>query len=204
MSCSAGRPPALCRAAVVKLVKEFFWFESVDEQSVKEFPSYDDRNFYFRGTLETVTRAADPADGMDAASSLTPHAQPKLEGEYVLKLNNPLFASYEVLLGTNSLLNYLHANGCTRCIRPLVGRAGADVLEITKEKLMDYESNSDLIEKIAESKFFMRVVTFIPGECLDTVDKHHLTPRLLYDVGSCVGSTCALLQVRLFEVCGCL
>ena len=196
MSCSAGRPPALCSAAVVKLVKEFFCFEAVNELSVKEFPSYDDRNFYFRGTLDTVTHAAHSADGMEAANSATPHAQPKLEGEYVLKLNNPLFASYEVLLGINSLLNHLHANGCTRCIRPLVGRAGADVLEITKEKLMDYESNSDLIEKITESKFFMRVMTFIPGECLDTVDKHHLTPRLLYDVGNCVGSACAILQVR--------
>ena len=199
MSCSAGRPPAICSEAVVKLVKEFFWFEAVDQLSVKEFPSYDDRNFYFRGTLETVTHAADPVDGMEAANSVTPHAQTKLEGEYVLKLNNPLFASYEVLLGINSLLNHLHANGYTQCIRPLVSRAGADVLEITKEKLKDYESsNSDLTEKVTESKFFMRVVTFIPGECFDTVDKHHLTPRLLYDVGNCVGSACAILEVRFY------
>ena len=192
MSCSAGRPPSLSSAAVVKLVKEFFWFKAVDELSVKEFPSYDDRNFYFRGTLEEA-RDHLQTDGVE---DVTPHAQQKLEGEYVLKLNNPLFASYDVLLGINALLNHLHANGCTRCIRPLVGRAGADVLEITKEKLMEYGSNSDLTEKMKESKCFMRVVTFIPGECLDTVDKHHLTPRLLYDVGNCVGNACAILQVR--------
>ena len=51
MSNAAGRPPSLSSAAVTKLVKEYFCFQHVDEHSVKHLPSYDDRDFYFRGTV---------------------------------------------------------------------------------------------------------------------------------------------------------
>lgn len=197
MSCSAGRPPALSNAAVVKLVKEYFCFEAVDEHSVKEFPSYDDRNFYFRGRRTTactaVAHAPETNVGVPINGMIPEHA---FEGEYVLKLNNPLFASFDALKGINALLNHLHANGCNRCIRPIVGRSGTDIFEVTKEKVLECENSPDSSENTTEFKFLMRVVTFIPGECLDSVDKHYLTPRLLYDVGHCIGSANAILQVR--------
>ena len=180
-SIAAGRPPSLSSTAVTKLVKKFFRFQDVDEQSVKQFPSYDDRNFYFRGIPELAV-----ADGKGSVNQLE---------EYVLKLSNPLFTSYEALEGTNALLNHLHANGFTRCIRPKVSREGADLLEITEEKLLECDSHLKVSEKRNKSTFFMRVVSFIPGECLDEVDKHHLTLRLLYDVGHCIGSADAILQV---------
>lgn len=37
-SVTAGRPPSLSNAAVVKLVKDYFPFKAVDELSVKQFP----------------------------------------------------------------------------------------------------------------------------------------------------------------------
>lgn len=194
-SVTAGRPPALSNAAVAKLVTEFFRFKAIDELSVKQFPAYDDRNFYFRGTLEEGARPFDTptADADQKAAK-------NFEKEYVLKLGNPLFASYEVLKGTNALLNHLHGNGCNWCIRPLVGRGGADVLVLAREKLGEYDSTLVLPEKMVEPNIHLRVVTFIPGECFDEVEKRYLTPRLLYDVGHRVGSTNAVMQVNVCAI----
>jgi hypothetical protein len=183
---AAGRPPSLSSAAVAKLVKEYFYFRHVDEQSVKQLPSYDDRNFYFRGTM---TPELEPATSV--SSSIFS------DGEYILKLNNPLIVSYDVLKGINDLLNHLHAKNFTKCNQPLASREGGDLLKITKNKLLEYEGSMETGDKSGECAFFLRVLTFIPGECFDKVDKHFLTPRLLYDVGHCVGSAEAILQVDL-------
>ena len=193
-SVTAGRPPSLSNVAVAKLVKDFFPFKNVDELSVKQFRTYDDRSFYFRGTLSLQASVTSTAETHLKAADY-------FEKDYVLKLGNPLSASYEVLKGTNALLNHLHANGCTRCIRPLVGRAGADVLVIVREKLREYDSTLVLPEKIAEPNIHLRVVTFIPGECFDKVAKHYLTPRLLYDLGHCMGSANSIMQVCAIHIC---
>ena len=195
--CSAGRPPELSNSAIAKLVTEYFCFEAVDESSVKQFPSYDDRNFYFRGTPQNVASTE-----QQPTPSTFEQEQPgqQSKAEFVLKLNNPIFASYDVIRGLNALLNHLHAHGCSRCIRPLPSRGGADVLEIPKSKLLSYDGcvepdDCHEADKFAESNLSVRVVTFIPGECLDEVDKRYLTPRLLYDVGQCIGHTAAILEV---------
>ena len=182
---AAGRPPSLSSAAVAKLVKEHFYFQHIDEQSVKQLPSYDDRNFYFRGIVA-------PELAANISSSMPS------DGEYVLKLNNPLLASYDVLKGINDLLNHLRVKGFTKCNQPLAGREGGDLLKITKDKLLEYDSHLEPAENVDQSgkcTFFLRVLTFIPGECFDKIDKNCLTPRLLYDVGHCIGSAEAILQV---------
>ena len=190
MSNAAGRPPSLSSAAVAKLAKEYFYFQYVDEHSVKQLPSYDDRNFYFRGTVV-------PEGAASVGSSTS-------SGEYVLKLNNPLLASCDILKGINDLLNHLHAKGFVKCNQPLINREGSDLLNITKDKLLEHENHLESTENMDESgkcTFFLRVLTFIPGECFDQVDKCYLTPRLLYDVGHCVGSAEAILQVWLCLLC---
>ena len=187
---TSGRPPSLSNSAVAKLVHDYFCFRVVDELSVKQLPAYDDRNFYFRGTLEHEA----PSEHSPAETGL--RVAEDSEKEYVLKVGNPVFASYEVLKGTNELLNHIHANGFNRCIRPIVGRDGTDVMVIAREKLREYDSTLVLPEKMAEPNVHLRVVTFIPGECFDEVDKHYLTPRLLYDLGHCVGGVDTIIQVR--------
>ena len=185
---AAGRPPSLSSAAIAKLVKEYFYFHDVDERSVKQLPSYDDRNFYFRGCATTP----EPASSITSRSILS-------DREYILKLNNPLIVSYDVLSGINDLLNHLHAKSFTKCNQPLASRGG-DLLKITKEELLEYEGHLEPVEtgdKSGECTYFLRVLTFIPGECFDKVDKHCLTPRLLYDVGHCIGSAEAILQVAI-------
>ena len=126
----------------------------------------------------------------------------KSSGEYVLKLNNPLLASYDVLKSINGLLNHLHTKGFNKCNRPLANREGADLLRITREKLLEYdkidcrtETLGNMEESVVEDTFFLRVLTYIPGECLDDVDKCYLTPQLLYNVGHCIGGAASILQV---------
>ena len=189
MSNAGGRPPSPSSAAVVKLAKEYFCFQDVDEYSVKQLPSYDDRNFYFRGSMAP-----------ELATNIG--SKPSGETEYVLKLNNPLLASYDVLKSINALLNHLHAKGFTKCNRPLANREGADLLRITREKLLEYgchmETLGDMEEssvELLEHTFFLRILTYIPGECFDNVDKCYLTPQLLYNVGHCIGSADSILQV---------
>lgn len=201
-SVSAGRPPELSNSGVAKLVTEYFCFESVDEHSVKQFPSYDDRNFYFRGKpLQGALASGASTSGLPERDTTGPQS----ESEFVLKLNNPLFASLEVIQGLNALLNHLHAHGCNRCIRPLPSRGGAGVLKIPRNKLLEYDGSEKPVvtgssDELAESVCFARVVTFIRGECFDEVDKSYLTPRLLYDVGHCIGQANAILEVSTIEV----
>ena len=185
-SAATGRPPSLSRAAVTRLVTEVFPFQHVDQNSVKQLPSYDDRNFYFRGTPVRT-----PLEGAGAY----------MEREYVLKLNNPLLASYGVLKGINTLLTHLHNKGFTECIQPMNSRDGEDVIQITGDQLREHgtcdhdpESITETVDECARPAF-MRVVSYIPGECLDHVDKHYLTPSLLYSVGYSVGRAQAIIQV---------
>ena len=190
---ATGRPPSLGTAAVARLVTEYFPFQHVDQQSVKQFPSYDDRNFYFRGTPEHASLEGGAGTCIET------------QREYVLKLNNPLVSSYGVLKGINALLTHLNTKGFTKCIQPLSSREGDDVLQITKDELNDYGacqyhseplSGSDEIVDESARTLFMRVVSYIPGDCLDHVDKRHLTPSLLYSIGHYVGRAEAIIQVH--------
>ena len=167
----AGRPPELGREAVATLARDLFPFSQVNEQSVKKLPSYDDRNFYFCGILE------------DSASSNNTE-------EYVLKVANSSFPP-ENFGGLNSVMKYLKSKGFN-CPCPLIGRKGSDaefVSESELSKLTNGQTGED------GKKFCVRVLTYIPGELMDKIDKIQITPRLLYDVGNCIGSMDKVLQV---------
>ena len=186
-----GRPPALSNSAIAKLIKDHFRFSLVNEATVKELPSYVDRNIYFRGTPELT-------DTSHCYGELVSSTDQPDELEYVLKLNNPFFASYDILCGIDELLVYLHRKGINKCIYPLKSRKGDDTLEISREHLLTYESlvSSEVsVSEGTEVKFLMRVVTYIPGECLDHVEKQYLTPGLLYDIGNYIGRVDAVLSV---------
>ena len=172
---TAGRPPPVSAQAVARLLTEFYPFRSVNQESVKPLPSYDDRNYYFRGTLE--------AGDVD-------HVQT----EFVLKLGNPLFSSYDALSGTNTMLVYLQQKGI-KCIHPLLSRKKQDLFELSSRELLVYDGRADSQVDQAGLKFIIRVMTFIPGVLFDEVDKHFLTPDLVYDIGKAVGKMDTILQV---------
>ena len=79
------------------------------------------------------------------------------------------------------------------------------MLKIPRNKLLEYDGSEKPVvtgssDELAELVCFARVVTFIRGECFDEVDKSYLTPRLLYDVGHCIGQANAILEVSTIEV----
>ena len=190
-----GRPPELTSLTVSKIVRNLFCFCDVNTQSVKELPSYVDRNFYFCGTPEASVKNQHEDPGEQAQSE---------EREYVLKVHNPLLFSCAILGGINTLLDYLQSKGIAECIHPLRSRQGKTVLEITGEDLACYETDTNLKLKTTkdfkEIKYLIVLVTFIPGESLDQIEKSHLTPKLLYDIGNLVGKVDSVLHVSCMHV----
>lgn len=202
MSSAAGRPPNLSNKSIIKLLKETFPFKHINDGTIKALPSYDDRNYYFKGELEHPQLEENlKASCSDSTSS----AACSQEQEYVLKVNNPVFASFDVLKGINVILRRLCAKGFS-CIRPLCSRNNSDAIEVEGKELLKFgdleEEGADIPEATKTNKFVVRVMTFIPGEMFDEIEKRFVTPKLLYEVGKYIGRVCEEIQV-LFLVLQC-
>ncbi len=89
MSIAEGRPPALSNSTLVKVINKFYNFDTIDDDSIKHFPGYDDRNFYFVGT--------------PAAS--------KKSTEFVLKIFNPLHSEHDVVVGISEVWAHIVSKG---------------------------------------------------------------------------------------------
>ncbi len=158
MSSATGRPPLLSASAVAQTVTKCFHFKMVDEATFKHLPSYCDRNYYFQGetTLE------------------------KGQEEFILKLVNPVCMSYEAIEGIIEVLKHLNSRGLLSPY-PLSSRTGTDVIELSSAELLMKKASSNEGGEIM--KYPVYVLSFIPGEIFDHVDKKYLTPALLYQVG---------------------
>ena len=185
MAEALGRPPSLNAKEVVMVVCKYFNFKNVIEDSIKPLPSFEDQNVYFRG--ETLNGTI---------------------SEFVLKLTNPLCTPTEVIKGLNAMMNHIRA--CrfqfSTCY-PLPCKDGTDVMHLTADELTNVNysggwSNQVLDEiksdssltmsstsscKQPELRYHVRVLVFIPGQVFDSVDKQHLTPALLQEVGEMIG-----------------
>ena len=177
-SSSIARPPPLSLRAVKHVVLIHFPFKCVDESTVEEFVSYDDRNYYFRG--ETLASRDSPTD------------------EYVLKVTNRRDVP-ELVVGLSQITHHLHQKGyhCPHPIPTTLGSAG-DMIVMNKKQLQSYESGTCGNDKKAngsvagmndgseeEERYAVRVLVFIPGELLINVPQN---PQLLFKVGYYIGS----------------
>ena len=176
MSQALGRPPPLSGEAVCKLICKHFNFKKVAENSVKSFPSYDDRNYYLCGEPWN-------ADG----------------SEFVLKLNNPSHASYQVVKGINNVL--LHLNSCgfnfsLPC--PLLNSAGLNILELSAAELAEGDTSLSMSSWNPDPsmRYPVRVLSFIPGDLFDNAEKKFLTPTLMYEAGVTFATIDKELKVR--------
>ena len=181
MAATTGRPPDLCAHAVAELICKLFPFKEVEEYSVNQLESYDDRNFYFCGDLEREFQTL--GNGIKSDSR-----------EFVFKLSNPLLASYEVTEGLNAIMQHLNQEGFN-CPLPLKGRKGSEIENVSESQLIETQRNNSVCGN--ERIFCARVLTFIPGELMDRVNEHCLTPQLLYNIGNFVGRMDTALQVTL-------
>ena len=102
-----GNPPSLSVDQLSTLATRLFPLAHVDVASVKDLVSYDDKNYYFRGTLEPD----------DVACSK--------ERELVFKINNAI-DSPVLVGGLTSLMTFLSSRGF-RVPRPLASRDGLQV-----------------------------------------------------------------------------
>lgn len=173
ISNATGRPPPLSNQTLTRVVCKYFSFKSVREDCIKSLPSYDDRNYYFQGECSTSNAH-----------------------EFVLKLSNPLYTSFEELCGIYNLMNHLHSCDLKFAIPfPLCNRKYANVVKLTYDELTDgnhqtcstKESSLSSSSAMKDFKYFVSLLTFIPGETLDHVEKKILTPELLFEVGVMIG-----------------
>ena len=196
MSQSAGRPPALGNASVVKLVRHLYNFLYIDVDSVKSLPSYDDRNYYFRGVETAVHNSSIPQDGNDVQQHTGRDSIPQAN-EFVLKTFNSLHTTVNTARGISAIWSHVQSKGFNYT-EQLVNRQGSSIASLTVQELSKFEdevSKSVEIEN-GDLSCAVRVMRYIPGELFDKVDKKYLTPRLMYDVGALIGKVDAVLQVR--------
>jgi Ser/Thr protein kinase RdoA (MazF antagonist) len=185
MSVAAGRPPSLSKFETSALLVEHFSFRAVDDVSIKPFPSYRDRNCFFRG--DHKTSAADA---------------------YVFKLSNPMSTSLDVMDGVNQVMKHLNSSNLLSPY-PLASHGGNDLVQLSRVELKkdgytENQLSKDTILTRAEPKddqntmkYPVYVLSYIPGQIFDHVDKQCLTPALLHEIGELLGKIDKELMVRL-------
>ena len=157
MSVAKGRPPSLTNEESSKVITRHFSFKEVNNASIKAFPSYRDRNYFFQGES---TESSD--------------------NEFVFKLSNPLSSSFSVMEGVNEVMRHLNSRNL-QSPYPLSSRTGKDLIQLSSAEL---KGSADEEKSM---KYPVYVLSFIPGDIFDHVDKRHLTPELLYEVGELLG-----------------
>ncbi len=113
----------------------------------------------------------------------------------------------EVIKGLNAAMNHVKSCGFkfSTCY-PLPCKDGTDVMHLTTEELIvddditQARSNHVTFDNGTSGKqlklqYHVRVLPFISGQVLDSVDKQHLTPNLLKEVGKMIGSVNKELKV---------
>ena len=167
------RPPELESSIVAKLILAVFPFKEVEESSVKQLPSYEDRNYYLTVVTEGVTNCGSGDENT--------------EGEFVLKISNSLM-DVELKKGHNDLMTHLYQQGF-ECPQPLSSRNGNGVEVLSKRQLLAGDPGAS---EGGGPKFCVQVLTYIPGKTMESVP---FTPRLAYEAGRYIGSMDAALQV---------
>ena len=162
---SSGRPPRLKSASVVQLLLKHYEFTEVLD--LRQLPSYSDVNFYFQGK----------SDAQD-------------QSEFVLKILNCARTSKERALALSALWCHQQEKGL-KYTGPILNRQGEMVTVLTSRELLQFQDEVPQEYK----EFSARVMRFVPGETLDSLDKQHLTPKLLFEVGAYIGRVDTALQV---------
>lgn len=169
-----GRPPLLSTQEASEIIKKHFNFKKVNELSVKSFPSYRDRTYYFQGE--------NPDESYH---------------EFVFKLSNPLSTSLDVMEGVNEVMKHLNSHSLLSPY-PLASHTGKELIELSSAELL-YNTDHIQSDQKKKMKYPVYVLCFIPGQIFDHVDKAILTPALLSEVGELLGRIDKELMVIVTE-----
>ena len=191
MSTCAGRPPELSPEKVSAIVNEHFRFHSIVKESVRNYPSFSDRNYYFAGRTNEHNK----------------------KREYVLKISNPFVVQEDELKGINQLMNYLKSLGLNKSY-PLTTASGDYAVPLSHAQLTveerpncfnnspwsGTEDEAQALNKVAspgagDLVYYVRVLMFVPGDLLHHVGRAYFVPPLLHSIGEILGKVDKALMV---------
>lgn len=132
---SRVRPPALSPQAIATLIKDTFPFDDIEEDSIKELVSYNDRNYYFRGNRKPsyLECSFSPSILKQKVFKLSPN-------EYVIKIMNQTISSTrEVINGLTSMKKFLYSRGLN-VPYPITSLQGPELVMLTKSQVLAYET----------------------------------------------------------------
>lgn len=163
--------PTVDTQRAIQLARTLYGLKISDPVFVKEFVSYDDRNFYMKGTLPDH-------DGEGLQNS---------EDEFVLKILNHVDSENISSVNVqNEVLIYLKEQGFT-CPVPARALNG----EYTNYTCCLKSSDAGHVEN--DKVNAVRLLSYVPGKVLKDVP---CTPQLLFSLGRYVGEMNNVLQVR--------
>lgn len=180
-------PPRLSEDKIHDFLLRYFPFAAVDLKSIKEFPSYVDRNYYFTANLH------------DTSSSS--------QEQFILKfLNSTDSSDLGVMDGLMQLMIFLHGEGIN-CPFPVPTPASHHYIMLTHSTLATYAASSSpdavQLDKVitnpplqytpssCEPHYCVYVLRFVEGH--DVSVRH--TPEFLYNLGTYIGNLDNKLKV---------
>ena len=177
------RPPPLSASGVARLVRDYFPFGSVVENSIEELDSYDDRNYYFRGQYL--------GDIPAQPTRSTTLSNVRSDNEFVIKILNwresEINSTVKML---TEVKKFLYLRGLNVPF-PLISLNGSEIVTLTKPLLFSYkEGECDADPKCRQ--FHVRVLTYLPGTLLSDVT---LSPSVMFKLGEYIGSLSREMKV---------
>lgn len=168
--------PSVDTQGAIQLACSLYGLRISDPLLVKEFVSYDDRNFYMKGTLPEHTN-----DGERLQNS---------EDEFVLKiLNHVDSANISSVNAQNEAMLYLKEQGFS-CQVPARAVNGEYT---TMCCLTSSDGGHEGKENLPARVNAIRLLSFVPGKLIKDVP---CTPRLLFNLGRYVAEMNKALQVH--------
>lgn len=169
--------PIVDKDEATELASLLFGLRVSDQLQVREFDSYDDRNYYMKGTL-THRPANENTDGALLQAN---------EDEFVLKiLNNLDSENLPYVNAQNEMMLYLNARGFN-CPVPMQSLKGPYTL-LYKSKSSEEKMGN---KEVSYREHAVRLLSFVPGRLIKDVS---CTTDLLFDLGTYVSKIHIALQ----------
>jgi len=172
--------PCVDKKRAVRLGSLLFGLRISDSSHVKEFVSYDDRNFYLRGALPDHSNKHDSGGPQEK------------ESEFVLKiLNHADSENISYVNAQNEIMLHLNKHGFA-CPVPAKSLDGEYTVEC---ELKSSETEGDKGKADEQETplrvYAVRLLSFVPGKLVKDVQ---CTPDLLFDLGRYVAKMNKALQ----------
>ena len=175
--------PSVDTAGAVRLASSLYGLNISDPSLVREFVSYDDRNFYMKGTLPHVHHV----HGNDGEGLLR-----KSEDEFVLKILNHVDSeNISSVQGQNEALLFLKEMGFA-CPVPSRALNGEYTIKCSLNPVEVGNTRKDEEDEQSDRVFAVRLLSFVPGKLLRDVP---CTAEVLFSLGRYTAKMNKALQV---------